>query len=192
MGELFVISLFVGVLLFLFPVFVHTDIYVDIRENKANFCIRVFHLIKVAGGYIQLKSDGIVIHLSKKKAVFFSFEKMKPSRRFQISDGFQLYKFHQIIETGGSQTIWGIMVASALQSLGGAAIGILKTKYPYLSLKNGTVLAEEPCLKYSAQIVIILNGLVIMIAVIKKILEVIINWIRKKRLTAFSKKQRSN
>ncbi|MCI9009649.1 MAG: hypothetical protein HFE27_00495 [Clostridia bacterium] len=117
---------------------------------------------------------------------------MKPSRRFQISDGFQLYKFHQIIETGGSQTIWGIMVASALQSLGGAAIGILKTKYPYLSLKNGTVLAEEPCLKYSAQIVIILNGLVIMIAVIKKILEVIINWIRKKRLTAFSKKQRSN
>ena len=122
MGELFVVSFFVGMLMFLFPVFVHTDIYVDIRENKANFCIRVFRLIKVAGGYIQLKSDGIVIHLSKKKAVFFSFEKMKPSRRFQISEGFQLYKFHQIIETGGSQTIWGIMAASALQSLGGAAI----------------------------------------------------------------------
>ncbi len=193
MGEFFVYSFFTGILLFLFPVFVHTDVYVDIRENRTNFSVRLFRLIKIVGGYIKLKTDGIAIHLSEKKAAFFSFSKMlEPRRRFQITDGIQLYKFHQIIETGGAQTIWGIMIASTLQSFGGAAYAVLKTKHPFLSLKNGTLLAEKPCLKYSAQIVVIINGLVIAIALIKKLLEVIINWNRKKRLTAFLKKQQSN
>lgn len=193
MGEFFVYSLFAGTLLFLFPVFVHIDVYLDIRENKTNFSVRLFRLVKVAGGYVQIKTDGIVIHLSKKKAIFFPYDKMfRRNKKFQISDGFQLYKFHQIVETGGSQTIWGIMIASALQSAGGAACAVLKTKHPFLSLKNGTLLAEKACLKYSAQVAIIFNGLVITIALTKRILEVIINWIRKKRLTAFSKKQRSN
>lgn len=193
MGEFFVYSFFAGILFFLFPVFVYADAYMDVQENKAWFSLSLFKYFKIFGGYAQLTKDGVVIHLTKKKAVFLPYSGMGDTRKkFEITDGFQLYKFHQIVETGGSQTMWGIMIASLLQSAGGAVCAYFKTKHPFLSLKNGTLLAENLCLKYSVQVVTIFNGLVLTIAITKKILEVIINWIRKKRLTASLKKQRSS
>jgi hypothetical protein len=193
MSEVFIISFFAGMVLFLFPVFVYTDAYLDLKENKAWFSLSLFKHLKIFGGYAQLEQDGIVLHLSKKKAVFVFYNQMSSTRKkFEITDGFQLYRFHQIVETGGSQSPTGVMIASLLQSFGGAVCAVLKTKHPFLSLKNGTLLANEPCLKVSLQTVFIFNNLVLTIAIVKKILEVIINWIRKKRLTAYLRKQRNN
>ena len=192
MGELFVISFFLGMLFFLFPVFVYTEGYLDIRENKAWFSIRLYKRFKIFGGYGQVGKEGIALHLTPKKAVIFYYDQMGDTRkRFEITDGFQLYRFHIIVETGGSQSPAGVLIASALQSIGSATFAVLRTKHPFLSLKNGTVLTEQPCLKVSLQTVTVFNGLVISMAFAKKILEAFINWIRKKRLTASSKKQRS-
>lgn len=193
MGEFFVYSFFAGMIFFLLPVFVYTDVYVDFREDKAWFSLSLFKYIRIFGGYAQLTRDGVVIHLTKKKAIFFSFSHMANRRKkVNISEIFQMYKYHQVVETGGSQTLWGVMIAATLQSFGGALCAYFKTKHPFLSLKNGTLLAEQPCLKISAQVVFIFNGLVLTVAFIKIIVEVLINWIRKKRSTAFLKKQRSS
>ena len=193
MGEFFVYSFCLGMLFFLFPTFVYVDGYLDVSENKAWFSISLFKYFKVFGGYAQVKPDGIVLHLTKKKAVFIYYSQMADTRKiFEITDGFQLYSFHQIVETGGAQSPIGVFLASILQSAGGTVCAILKTRHPFLSLKNGTLLTNKPCLKISLQSVFVFNGLVITVAIIKKILEVIINWIRKKRSTASWKKQRSN
>lgn len=192
MGELFIFSTFLGMLFFFLPVFVYTDGYLDVRENKAWFSLSLYKHFKLFGGYAQLEKEGIAVHLTKKKAVLFEYGKMADTRKmFEITDGFQPYRFHITVETGGAQSPVGVMIASALQAFGGAAFTMMKGKYPFLSLKNGTILADEPCLKLTVQAVTIFNGLVLTMAITKKILEAILKWIRKRKSTALWKKRQS-
>lgn len=192
MGELFIFSTFLGMLFFFLPIFVYTDGYLDVRENKAWFSLSLYKHFKIFGGYAQLEKEGVAVHLTKKKAVLFEYGKMADTRKmFEITDGFQPYRFHITVETGGAQSPAGVMVASALQAFGGAVFTMVKGKYPFLSLKNGTILAEEPCLKLTVQAVTIFNGLVLTMAITKKILEATLNWIRKRKSTALWKKRQS-
>ncbi len=192
MGEFFVYSFFLGTFFYLLPIFVGVDIYVNVRENKAWFALSVYGL-RVFGGYAEIRKEGIAIHLTKKFAALIAYDKMGTTRKhFEITSGFQLYKFHQIVETGGADSIYGILLAAMLQSAGGATFSILRTKYPFLSLKNGTVLTEKASLKITLETITIFNGLILTLAITKKILEAIINWIRNKKLMESWKKQRSN
>ncbi len=193
MGELFVYSLFFGTLLFLFPIFVCLDAYVDAAENKCWFALSLFKYLKVFGGYLQIKKEGIVFHITEKKAVILPFRQIAPMRKkFEITKGFQLYRFHQIVETGGEGKPSGIFLAAALQAASGQIFSVMNARHPFLSLKNGVLLNENTALKVTLQATTVFNGLILSIAVGKKLLEAFLKWIRKKRLTASWKKQPSN
>ena len=193
MGEFFVYSAFAGTLLTFFPVFLWFDAYVDIRQNRAWFSVSAYRHLKIFGGYGQLDREGIAIHLTEKKAVFIPFDKMGVMRkRFEITKGFQLWRFRQTVETGGAESVYGVFLAAAIQSLSAGSFAYLRTKHPFLSLKNSTWLAEEPCLKLATETATVFNGFVVAMALSKKLLEALLNWIRTKRLTASWKKQRSS
>ncbi len=193
MGEFFVYSLFLGMLFFLFPIFVYVDGYVDVFENKCWFSISFYRFFRVYGGYFQLAQDGIVFHLSKKKAIFLPYKEMSGARKkFEVTKGFQLWRFHQIVETGGAQKIYGVVIASLMQSVSGAVFSALQTRHPFLSLRSSTLLTEENTLKISLQAATVFNGLVLTIAIMKKVLEGIINWIREKKSIALWKKRHSS
>ena len=193
MGEFFVYSFFVGMLLFLFPIFVYVDGYVDVRENKFWFAVSLYRHFKVFSGYTQLSGEGFVFHLTDKKAVILPYADMaKTRKKFEITKGFQLWRFHQIIEVSGANEPYGVMMAAAIQAVSAQAFSYLKTAHPFLSLRNSTVLSDRTELKVSLQFAAVFNGLVVSMAITKKLLEAIINWIRKKRLETSWKKQRSN
>lgn len=193
MGELFLYSTFAGVLLFFFPVYIWVDAYVDIRQNRAWFSVSAYKFFKLFGGYGELDREGVAVHLTKKKAIFLPFDQMGETRKkFEITKGFQLWRFHQVLETGGANSVYSVLIAAALQSVSGGTFGYLRTKHPFLSLKNSTLLAEKPCLKVSVETALIFNGFVLTMAITKKLLEAMINWIRKRKSTAFLKRQRSN
>ena len=193
MGEFFVWSTFAGFLFTFFPVFLWLDTYVDIPKNRAWFSLSLYRHIKIFGGYGQLDREGVAIHLTKETAVFIPYDKMADTRKkFEITKGFQLWRFLQTVETGGADSIGGIIIAAALQSLGGGTFACLRTRHPFLSLKNDTLLGEKACLKLSVEAATVFNGFVLGMAFTKKALEAILKWIRKRRSTAFLKKQRSN
>ena len=190
MSEFFVYSFFFGILFFFFPVFATLEAYVDPTENRAWFSLSAYNIFKVLGGYAQLNRDGIAVHLTKKKAVFLPFAKMSDTKKmFEVTQGFQLWKFHQVIETGKLTSPYSVLTASALQSISGSIFSYLQTRYPFLSLKNSVLLREDNCLKVTLKTSVVFNGLVIAIAVTKKLLEALINWIRRKKSTRFSKEQ---
>ncbi len=190
MGELFVYSLFFGVLLFFFPVFVYVDGYVDAAENKAWFALCLYRRLKVFGGYAQLRPDGVAVHLTEKKAVFVPYAEMSDTRKkFEITKGFQLWRLHQVIEVNGAEKLYGVMLAAALTSSVSAAFSVIRTRYPFVSLKNTVLLTEDRVLKLSLQAATVFNGFILTIAIVKKILEAIINWIREKKSTASWKRQ---
>ena len=192
MGEFFIISAFVGTLLFLLPLYVSLEAHLDVKENKCWFRIALYRRLKLLGGYGQLTKDGIALHITKQKAIFIPYAQMGDTRKkFEITQGFQPLKFHQIIETGGADSVYGIMLGAMSNSIAGSVFSVLQTKSPFLSLKNNLLLTNKTELKVTLQSEVVFNGLVITVALTKKIMEAFINWIRTKKSTASWKKRRS-
>lgn len=192
MGELFIYLLLISVTGLLFPVFVHADVYADIRENKCWFALGLYSRIKLFGGYLRIRRDGIAFHLSVKKAVLLPYSEMSDTRkRFEITKGFQVYRYHQIVEVGTNGGGRGILFAALVQSLAAQIYSVLQTAHPFLSLKNSTLLSEGRTLKITLRAVLVFNGLVLAVAMSKKILEALFNWIREKKSKALWKKRHS-
>ena len=192
MGEFFIVSAFLAALLFFLPLYVRIEAHLDVKENKCWFFVGLYRHLKIFGGYGQLERDGIAVHITKKKAIFLPYMQIADTRkRFEIMKGFQLKNFHQIVETGGADSIYGIMLGAAFNAASGSVLSLLQTKHPFLSLKNNLLLTNRAELKLTLESDIIFNGLVLTIALIKKLLEVIITWIKTKKSIASSKKQPS-
>ena len=192
MGEFFIISAFLAALLFIFPLYIRVEAHLDVKENKCWFFVGLYRFLKIFGGYGQLQRDGVALHITKKKAIFIPYDKMGDTRKkFEITQGFQLLSFHQVLETGGADSIYAIMLGAAFNAVTGSLFSALHTKHPYLSLKNNLLLTHKSGIKITLQSEVVFNGLVLTIALTKKLLEVIINWIRTKKSTA-SLKRRQN
>ena len=193
MGEFFVYSFFFGILFFLFPIFVYVDAYVDVKENRCWFSLSFFKYLKVFSGYMQLHPDGLIFHLTKKTAIILPYKQMMGMRKkFEITNGFQLYRFHQIVEAGSPDKISGIVLGAILHSISGQVFSVMQTNHPFLSLRHSTLLSGSGEIKITINTAFVFNGLILSIAFTKKLLEAIINWIRKKRSTASWKKQHSS
>ncbi len=192
MGEFFIASVFVGTLLLLLPVYLRVDAYLDVKENKCWFSISLYKHLKIFGGYGEVIKDGIAIHVTKKKAILISFGKMTETKqKFDIAKGFQLIRFHTILETGGADTVYGLMLGAAITATSGGIFSVLQTKHPFLSLKSNSLLTNHACVKLSLQADTVFNGLIVIVAITKKLLEALINWIRTKKSTASWKKRQN-
>lgn len=192
MSEFFIVSAFVSAFLFVLPLYVSVDAHLDIKENKCWFRVGLYRFIKIFGGYGQLTKEGAALHITEKKAIFIPYAKMADTRKkFEITQGFQLVGFHQIIETGGAESIYGIMLGALNTSITGSVFSMLQTKHPFLSLKNSLLLTNRTELKITLKSEVVFNGLVVTVALIKKLLEAFIKWIKIKKLTTSWKKRQN-
>ena len=193
MGEFFVYSFFLGALLFLFPICVNADVYLDAHENRGWFSVSLYHRLRLFGGYAELRGEGFVFHLTKKKAVVLSYAELAAARKkFEVTKGFQLCRFHQILEIGGAQDARSILLAAALSAAEGTAYALLHEQNAGLSFRSRAIFHNEPCLKGCVRIAAIMNGLVISIAFMKKTLEEILKWMKKRKSTVSLKRLRKN
>lgn len=181
MGELFVYAFFFGALLFFLPIVLVVDGYLDWRTNKLCFSLRLYRHIKVHGGYAQLEREGVAIHLTRKKALIVPYARMTETRKkLAATKGFQLWRLHIVTETGGANAPYGALIAAAIQAGSSAFFQTLRTKHPFLSLRSSVLLSERKDVKITFESAVIFNGFILTIAAIKKVLEVIINWKRRK------------
>ena len=193
MGEFFVYSFFFGALLTFFPVFVYIDFYLDAASNRGWFSLSAYHRLRLMKGYAQLKQDGILFHLTKKKAYLLPFSEMASARKkFEITKGFQPWRFHQVLELGGADDVRMCMVAAAIRVAFGMLYGIVKATYSTISLQNNVILYQETRLRASVQAATVLNGVVLSMAFGKKKVEGIINWIKDSTQKAQWKRRQRN
>ena len=175
---------FVGFTFFLFPIFINLNAFVDIGQKKGCFGIYLMRFIKIFGGYATLYNQGIVFHLTKNKAILLPYRELTNTRKkFEITEGFQVYSYHQIIEIGSKQHTAGALFAVALiESLAGALYSRWFAKKKYLSLKNGAILMpHSDVLKISVNTVAVFNVLVLTMAAIKIVLERILEYERTRK-----------
>ena len=193
MGGLFLYAFFFGTLLFFLPVFVYADLYLDAARNRGWFTISLYHRLRVFSGYLQLRREGAVLHLTKKKAVILPFREMPAARkRFEVTDGFQPWKISQVVELGGAGRAETALLAAFLRAAGGAAYAVAKERYARVGLHTSVLLCKIPRLRVSMQAAAVCNGLVISLALGKIVLEGIAEWMKKRRSTAFWNRRRKS
>ena len=184
MDDTLCILSFVGFLSFLFPIFLNLNAFVDGKEKKGCFGIYLFRFFKIYGGYATLYKEGIAFHLTKKKAVLLPYKELGNTRKkFEITDGFQVYSYHQIVEIGNRENVGGAVLAAAfIESLAGALFARFFAEKKYLSLKSGVMLTpESDTLKVSVSMTAIFNLLVLSMASTKILLEKVIEYERKRK-----------
>ena len=105
------------------------------------------------------------------------------NEKFEITDGFQVYSYHQIVEIGNREKVGGAVLAAAfIESLAGALFARFFAKKKYLSLKSGVMLTpESDTLKVSVSMTAIFNLLVLTMASTKILLEKVIEYERKRK-----------
>ncbi len=193
MGGPFIWFFFFGALLFLLPICVAVDGYADVREKKCWFALSVYRLPRLISGYLQPERGGIAVHFGKKKAFFLPFSEMAATRKkFEIAKGFQLIRYRQVVETGGAGSPYSVLLAAFFRIVSAQVFSVMKTRHPFLSLESHLLLVEGAELKVSVRAETVLNGLVLTVALAKKLLEVLLNWIREEKSTVSWKRQRSN
>lgn len=186
MDDVLVYGGFVGAVFLFFPIFLTVDGYMDLTENKLFFSLKIFKFIKILGGYIVFHKEGEAIHISKKKAIFRPYSDMKEDeKKFKIFKGFQLYTFRASLELGDeSFPAAGLYVTLATQILSQALYPLVRNNRVFMELKNGVLLLHgENALKVTVHFITVFNQLAITIAVVKNILEGIINLWQKKKDT---------
>lgn len=193
MSEPFFWIFFATIVLLIVPIWVNIHAHFDVLERKIWFSIRLFHVIKLLGGYILLTNEGFAIHVSKKKALIFPYTQLFTMRKqFEITNGFQLLRLRFTIETNGAERMYGVAIATGLRIIGDVLYPILQTKYPLLSAKNYILLSDKKIFTISMEMVTAFNFVILIIAIIKKILEGILQWIRERKSTALWKKRQNN
>jgi len=164
------------------PIFCNFNIYFDVNKNKYYFGLFLFKFIKVYGGYFQIIGEGLVFHVSEKKALILPFNKVFESRKkFTITKGFEIIRFHQVVEYGNKEDIAKPVFFCSLSQI---IFGIIYAKYkiekPFVNLKSTTLLVEdESVFKLSANIVAAFNMIVIIIALSKIIMEKVLKNVKR-------------
>ncbi len=192
MGDFFVYSAFALAIFLLFPVFVEIYFYADAGQAKVWFSVSLYRILPAIGGYAEPRQEGIAVHLTEKFALLVPYADMSKARKkFEIFKGFQLLRLHQTLECGGAEAPYSALVGAAFSAVSGSACSVLLTRHPFLSLRSRLILSDRPAVRVTAEAALVFNQLVLLVAISKKILEALINWIRKHKSTASWRRRQS-
>ena len=170
----------------IFPIFLKINIRFD-KEQKLIYNIKLFNFIKVIGGNVGLLKEGIIIHLTKRKATIIEYKDIISLRKkFEPVKDFHFINFYSNIKIGASNNFL------TLTKLGYFYLifvnifeGIIKIYKPYLDLYNYiSIYEDKDLLEVICKLNLVFNLLVIMISVIKIFME--------KRIYAIKRRAKQN
>lgn len=71
----------IAVILLIFPIFISGQFYFNKNEIKIYYKIKLFKFIKIIYGYAELLDDGIILHLTKNRAVLLPYSNIFEIRK---------------------------------------------------------------------------------------------------------------
>ena len=185
MDELYVCILSVGTaaLVLLLPIAADLNFHLDAAERKLYFGILLYGNIRLFGGYMEPRREGIAVHLSRKKAVLFPYAQMLKTRPdLNKLHGFRLKRFTQVIELGATDRAGILMLAAALVNaapiLGNAAREALGCR-----LRSDILICKKDAFRLTAAANVRFRLLTLLILFIKIALEAFISWLKTNKST---------
>ncbi len=170
-------------IIIIFPIFLNVKIVFD-DSNVLRYKINLFSIFKIFGGNVELLEDGIIIHLTKSKAILIKYSELIDLRKkFEPIKDFHLVQFITDIEMGAED----ILDASGIISFSYLLISsiikcIVNTFKPYVEMKTNIKISEsKDIFGIKVRITLIFNLLIVIISAIKILMEKIIYAIKNTR-----------
>lgn len=183
-------SYFIGIVIlaavFLFPIFINGYVFWDSEKKKAGFAVYLAGIVKLLSGYAQLYGEGIAFHITRKTAILLPYADILAARKkFEITRGFVICRYRQIIELGGEN------YAAAAVALSLIMRKITDLVFRFLQRKKDVNLGGDVVLdmnrsgvRVTVSAVIAFNLLILAVAAVKIILERILEYGRKRKKQA--------
>lgn len=165
-----------GFALFIMPLFLKIQIFFNEKDKKLYFKISLLN-IKLFGGYAEISSNKIFVHLSKNKAYVLLPNISDFKKRYNVKKEFKLYSVYNVLEVGElNQKIFPFMFCFLENSIVKTVFLISGKTNPYLKLKNDVLIYEDQSVfKFNSEIVVFFNLLAVFMLFIKILSENLFN-----------------
>lgn len=170
-------------IIIIFPIFLNVKIVFD-DSNVLRYKINLFSIFNIFGGNVELLEDGIIIHLTKSKAILIKYSELIDLRKkFEPIKDFHLVQFITDIEMGAEDILDAFGIISFSYLLISSIIKcIVNTFKPYLEMKTNIKISEsKDIFGIKVRITLIFNLLIVIISAIKILMEKIIYAIKNTR-----------
>lgn len=166
---------------FLFlPFILDVGVVFPLKAKKGYFSIRLYGIIPILSGYLELLKDGLCVHLTKNKAIIFPYKKIfdikttiKPIKDFQI------IKFNLNIDVGSSDNDFLPLYLANVLSFASNVVGkALKERKNYLNFNTDVNIYNYDTFNLYLSGKVMFNVLIIILEILRFILEKIVNVFR--------------
>lgn len=167
------LAIVIAYFLLIFPIFVTGNLSINKNKREISYYIKIFGVIKVLYGYFQLDKEGLIIHLSKTKAILLRYDSLLSlKKKFKPLKDYHLLKFNSTLDLGTNEDnlfLEFIGFYNFINQILGDNLKIIK---PYFELNNEINIYENSNeLNFRCSADLVFNLLMVIISVIKIIVE---------------------
>ena len=171
MLAIFLVILIYSILIF--PIKINVKLIISKELKKIFYCIKIFNLIKLNSGYVEIKQLKIYIHVSNKKAIM-----IKPlslgKNNFKIIKDYHVKDLISNIELGGN-TLNVNTIAFSINYIYLFIKWFIFYSKPYVKYQNKITIYNNDKLNIFIKTGIYLNLIMIIVTLIKMLTEKIKN-----------------
>ncbi len=170
-------------ILLIFPIFLTSNIAFIGEHKKIYFSIYMFNIFYLLGGYIEIKSVGIVIHFTKIKAKIIKFKSIKNiTPNVSIVKDYHIKSVNAIIDVGTNKNlITTSSICFLIDYISKFIFQNFKMRKPYLYLSQEINIYEnKKIFNNYLNITIMFNLIVIILSFIKILIGKLIYEFRKR------------
>ena len=103
--KIVLLAIIIIFIVLIFPIFLNLNFHYSMDAKKLFYQIKLFGFIKILGGYAQLIEEGVVIHLTKNKAIILPFSKIFDVRKkVEPLKDYHFIKLKTVTEIGVSDS----------------------------------------------------------------------------------------
>lgn len=167
------IPIIVTFCILIFPILLSVDIAFILEKQKLFYTIKIFG-VKIIRGYVELIKEGVVIHLTRLKAIIIPYSNVLTMRsKVKPLKDYHFLKFKSILEIGEFDSlIKSIFISFALRYCSEQINWYLHCKKPYFKYDDRIIIYEEKNkLNYYLNADVVFNMLMVVISLIKIIVE---------------------
>lgn len=171
----------IALLILYMPIIFGVKLYFDKDVGELQFSIFIYRTIKILSGKVKFTKKRAVIRVGKKRLSFHYKQLFDGQKKLDIFKQFEICDIFTTLEIGSNNDrISPLLIAAAYNTTTSIALANLKNKNSLLDGKNNiNVYDDKSVFKYKLCINFLFNVLLLLIAILKKVLEKIINGKRK-------------
>ena len=160
----------------IFPISLKGNLYFNNEEKRINYTIKIYGIFKILYGYFELDKDGVIIHLTKRKAILIKYSDILSIRKkFKPLKDYHLLKFNSRLDVGNLENELSIGLISLYGFINQILGEIFSMVKPYFNFNNTINIYENSnVLNYKCSAILVFNLLMILISALKIFVEKII------------------